>query len=373
MLKVDKRYMSYFDWELVVSIVLLCGVGLVILYSAGYDTELQFSPTFRRQFFAMLSGFAVFLLFALFPQNFWKRSSYTFFTIGCLSLVAVLIFGSYAGGAKRWLALGSIRIQPSEFTKLTLILGLARFCSKQQEKREFEPYTFKALLGPFFVIIIPSLLILKQPDLGTALGHILIGGSMLFVAGINRKTLFKLSVFSAAFCFPAWLWVLKDYQKKRILTFLNPEQDPLGAGYHAIQSKIAVGSGMMTGKGFMKGTQTQLSFLPEQTTDFVFSVLAEEWGFLGSIVVLILYFYLILRLLSIASQSVDSYNSFVTVGVAALIFWQVVVNIGMVIGVLPVVGLTLPLLSYGRSSLITVLAALGIVSGLWSRRFLFSR
>lgn len=194
---------------------------------------------------------------------------------------------------------------------------------------------------------------------------------MLLLAGLHKKTLLTLLSAGILLTIPFWLFGLKDYQRQRILTFMSPESDPLGSGYHAIQSKIAVGSGAFWGKGFMQGTQTQLRFLPEQTTDFIFSVLAEEWGFVGTFLVIFLYGFLIFRLLSISSRCQDTFSAFVAFGVAALIFWHVLVNIGMVVGVLPVVGLTLPLLSFGGSSVTSVMAALGLAAGFSFRRFLF--
>ena len=301
--------------------------------------------------------------------TFWRRCAWGFYIIGCLLLLAVLLKGSVAGGARRWLVIGPLRMQPAEFTKIALILLYARLFSSESAPRD--GFTFKTLILPSILLAIPTALIMKEPDLGTALVHIAIAASMLFLAGVRRGTIIRLVVVGSLLAVPGWK-MLKDYQKQRVLNFISPEADPLGTGYHAIQSKIAVGSGAVTGKGFMKGTQTQLRFLPEQTTDFIFSVLAEEWGFLGSLTILILYAILILRALGAASRCGDPFSTYVCYGVAAMMFWHVFVNIGMVIGVVPVVGVTLKLLSYGGSSVIAAMAGIGLVVGLSIRRSVFT-
>ncbi len=364
------RFLVNFDWILAFLILALSCIGLGLLYSAGFNPETGLSSPMNRQLLGMGVGVLVFALAAAFNTSFWCRWAYPIYIMGCLLLVAILVHGRVAGGAQRWLEIGSIRMQPSEFMKIGLILALGRFFGSKYAPEK--GYNIWLLWLPAVIIGIPSVLILVEPDLGTALCHVLIGGSMLLVFGIRWKTLFTLAVLGLMLAIPAWS-MLKDYQKQRILTFLSPESDPLGSGYHAIQSKIAVGSGALTGKGFMEGTQTQLRFLPEQTTDFVFSVLAEEWGFLGSMLVLILYGLIIAHLFSVGIRSSDRFASFVSFGVGFYIFWHVLVNIGMVVGILPVVGLTLPLLSYGGSSVVSFMAGLGIVIGISSRRFKFTR
>lgn len=364
-----KRQSAFsFEWQLPLIIVLLSSIGLGILHSAGFNEEFGFSPAFQRQAVSMSLGFALFILCAIPKPTFWKHSALPIFVFICGLLVLVLLTGVVAGGARRWLSIGFIRIQPSEFMKLGLILAMARIFTLDTAPRD--GYNLKKLFLPFVVLMIPVELIREQPDLGTALCHVLIAGSMLLVAGIRLRTFLGLSISAITLAIPAW-GLLHDYQKQRVLNFLSPERDPLGTGYHALQSKIAVGSGAIFGKGFMQGTQTQLRFLPEQTTDFIFSVLAEEWGFVGAIVVLFLYALLIYRILYIAKKSQDPFTTYLAVGVAALVFWQVFVNIGMVIGVLPVVGITLPLLSYGGSSVMVLMSAVGIVAGVGMRRYKF--
>ncbi len=366
---VSKRW-AHVDWLLVGLVSTLSVVGLVILHSAGFNAELGYSPPMRRQLMSLGVGVVAFVACALCNANFWRRWSYLLYFIGCALLLAILFKGSVAGGARRWLEVGGLRMQPSEVMKVGMILALARLFSSEKAPRD--GYTLWTMFFPFLLLAIPVVLILAEPDLGTALCHILIGGSMLLLAGVRLKTIFRLALVGAVLAPVAWTFMLKDYQKQRVLTFLSPESDPLGSGYHAIQSKIAVGSGSMTGKGFLQGTQTQLSFLPEQTTDFIFSVLAEEWGFLGTLTILILYGLLILRLINIAAATSEPFPAFVAFGVAAMLFWHVIINIGMVVGILPVVGLTLALLSFGGSSLVAVLASLGIVVGFTARRYMFT-
>lgn len=365
----EKRLGASFDWPLTFCMIALCAVGLVVLASAGHDAQLDESRAMERQAAAMGVGLLAFFGASIASSNFWKRWAYFAFAGGCLLLFAIDAFGVAAGGARRWLDLGPVRMQPSEFMKIGIILTFARLFSS--EKSPEDGYTLKRLWLPAAILLVPVGLTLVQPDLGTALCQLLIGASMLLLVGVRSKTILTLALFGAVLAVPAWK-SLHDYQQKRILNFLSPEMDPLGSGYHAIQSKIAVGSGAMFGKGFLKGTQTQLRFLPEQTTDFLFSVLAEEWGFVGSAFAVSLYIFLVYRILRVCMRADDRFQTFVCFGVASMIFWHVMVNIGMVTGILPVVGITLPLLSYGGSSVVTQMTALGLVARVSSRRYLFA-
>ncbi|MCL4130165.1 UNVERIFIED_CONTAM: hypothetical protein GTU68_063278 [Idotea baltica] len=364
------KRLGHIDWWIVGTCLAISALGLVVLYSAGYNPELQSSPAVKRQLVSLGIGALGFTFCAILHPTFWRRWAYLIYGAGCALLLLILFKGVVAGGARRWLDLGGIRMQPSELMKLGVILALAKVFSS--DRAPTMGYGFFALFIPGLVLLIPAVLTVAEPDLGTGLCHILIGGSMLLLAGVKPKILVRLLALVLIMLPVAWQFGLKEYQQQRVLTFMSPEKDPLGSGYHAMQSKIAVGSGALTGKGFLQGTQTQLRFLPEQTTDFIFSVLAEEWGFFGSSALLCLYAILILRLITIASVQQDRFTAFVSFGVAALLFWHVVINIGMVIGVLPVVGLTLALFSYGGSSLITVLISLGIVVGSNARRHSFS-
>jgi len=366
----SKRLSLNPDWPLTLTVLALCAVGLGALYSAGYSEKLGYSAQMKRQAMSMGVGFVCFLVCMLVRPELWKRNAYLVYLLGCGLLTAILFSGVVAGGARRWLEIGGFRMQPSEFMKVALIIALARLFSHSSSLER--GYNILSLLKPCMLMGIPFVLIVVEPDLGTGLCHLLIGGTMLMLAGVKKRTVLTLGLLGMCLAVPAWFFGLKEYQKQRILTFMSPEDDPLGSGYHAIQSKIAVGSGSLTGKGFLQGTQTQLRFLPEQTTDFIFSVLAEEWGFVGSLIVVSLYGFLIFRLLTIAARCNEIFPAFVVIGVAAMIFWHVLVNVGMVVGVLPVVGLTLPLLSFGGSSVVAVLGALGLAAGISSRRFLFN-
>ena len=367
--RIDRRLIANFDWMLLFSMLALCLSGLCVIYSAGYDPQSGTSPAMIKQSIAMGIGLGAFLFCMLINWTFWRRSAFLFYFLG-LGLLGFVVFnGVVAGGARRWIDIGAFRMQPSEFMKVGIILVFARIFSSESAPKD--GYTFWTMLYPCSLLVVPTILIMRQPDLGTALCLLLIGGSMLLMAGVKRGTLIRLCMTGILLSVPAWS-MMKDYQRKRVLTFISPEIDPLGSGYHAIQSKIAVGSGAVTGKGYLQGTQTQLRFLPEQTTDFIFSVLAEEWGFIGSLFVIVLYGILVGRLLSIASRCEERFPAFVTIGVAAMMFWHCIINIGMVIGVMPVVGVTLKLFSYGGSSLISAMAAIGLVAGFTVRRYMFS-
>ena len=285
-----------------------------------------------------------------------------------LLLVVVLLLGKTSMGATRWLHLGFISFQPSELMKIVIIMVFASYLANFTAKGGL---SFKDLVKPFFLLGVPTILIMKQPDLGTAMLVVLIALSMILYTGVRFRAIVTLLLAALPTVFLGWRYYLRDYQKERLLNFLSPERDPLGSGYHIIQSKIAVGSGGLTGKGFMQGTQTQLRFLPEQHTDFAFSVFSEEWGFLGCLVVLLLYFFLILWGLNIARRCNDQFGRLMAVGVTAMLFWHIVINIGMVIGLFPVVGVPLPLFSYGGTSMITSMVGLGILLNIRMRRFMF--
>ena len=376
---IDRRVLSQFDFVLLLTGLLIPILGLIVLYSAGFDPDAKsFAPSwlplqiqseaFFKQALFLVFGTIV-LLFALaIPSQTLHRYAYPIYGICIVLLISVLVFGSVSHGAKRWLSLGGITFQPSEAMKLGLILGLARYLSKHPPK--YGGYGFLALIIPFCFFLIPMALIFRQPDLGTALSVGAIGFSMVLFMGIRIKSLIIMTISLLIAIYPAWNF-LKPYQQRRVLALINPDQDPLGSGYHIIQSKIAVGSGEIFGKGFLGGTQTQLEFLPEHTTDFVFSVLSEEWGFVGATFIIALYLLFLYRMLRVAQKSRDLFASLVCFGVAATIFFHAFVNIGMVVGLLPVVGLPLPLFSYGGSSVLSTMFSLGIVLGIGMRRLTF--
>ena len=349
-------------------LLLEAGISILNLYSATYPIrEMGGTEIFLKQIYWFLIGFAVLLLATTFNYYVLERLAYPayFFTVALLILV--LFVGRVTSGSQRWLALGPISFQPSELSKIVMVLVLAKFFS---ERSDYKEYRLRDLWQPFILTAIPCFLILKEPDLGTALFLALICISMVLIAKVNWRSLLILASASGLAAPLIWLG-LKEYQQKRVLSFLSPEMDPLGAGYHINQSKIAIGSGQFWGKGFLKGTQTRLHFLPEQHTDFAFSVLAEEWGLVGSAAVLLIYLFMILWGLNIAKNSKDRFGSMIAVGIVVIIFWQVVINVGMVTGLLPVVGIPLVLFSYGGSSLITTMAAMGILMNISMRRFMF--
>jgi len=365
------KFLTNLDWGIMILPLLIGIYGLLVLSSAGFDPDTGVSRSFLSQSVYMLLGWLIFLVSALISPSMWKRLSIPVYIFGIALLFYIVIKGGIvAGGARRWIALGPVRLQPSEVMKIGIILILARLFGGKSVPEG--GYTLKSLGKPFFLMLIPAVIIMKQPDLGTALCLLAIGGSMLFIAGLRFRTIFILLIPLVILAVPLWHYGMKDYQRQRVLTFISPERDPMGRGYHSMQSRIAVGSGAVFGKGYKKGTQTQLRFLPEQTTDFVFSVLAEEWGFVGSAIAISLYLFLVHHLFSLATRFDDMYCFYVTIGTASLIFWHMFINIGMVIGVLPVVGITLALFSYGGSSLITTMCLLGMVAGFSARRYMFS-
>src|SRR5262249_8632420 len=288
------------------------------------------------------------------------------YLVAVLLVLAVPVIGQVGGGSRRWLRAGPVSMQPSEFVKLALVLVCARHFSLTPPAKLGLP---EAAL-PLVLMAIPAVAILAQPDLGSAALLVLVTLSMLVLGGVRVRWLALLA--SPIVVLAPFLWSgLKEYQQKRILTFIDPAQDPLGAGYHVIQSKIAVGSGMLWGKGFLQGTQNHLSFLPEQHTDFIFSVFSEEWGLIGAATLMSLYLAFLLRATVIASRARNRFGALVVLGLVTIVFWQVVVNVGMTTGLLPVVGIPLPLFSYGGSSMLCLLTGIGLLINVAMRRFLF--
>lgn len=365
----DRRLVQNFDWILLLLLFILASTSLVNLYSATHGLDGGGVPrVFTRQLYWFLIGFGVFFLVPLFDYHRLEQLAYPAYLISLGLLVCVLVVGGVTSGSQRWLSIGGISFQPSEPAKLALIVALAKFFSEHGEQRE--SYRLRDLWCPFLIIALPCALILEEPDLGTSLLLVIVSFSMVLFAGIRWQSLALLgSGFLAAVPF---VWsTLKAYQKMRILTFLRPDMDPLGAGYHINQSKIAIGSGQLWGKGYLDGTQTRLHFLPEQHTDFAFSVLAEEWGFVGSIFLLTLYLFLIVWGINIARNSRDRFGTFLAVGITALVFWELVINVSMATGLLPVVGIPLVLFSYGGSSVVSTMLGMGILMNISMRRFMF--
>jgi rod shape determining protein RodA len=364
---IDRKFFQNIDWPLVLLVFFLIVIGVVNLYSATYQVEEEKGGTiYLKQIYWAAFGFFLILIILFFDYHLLLPIAYPLYWVSISLLLGVLFFGRSISGSQRWLALGSFSFQPSELVKIALILALAKYFFINEFNRR---YSFRDLYIPAGMVLLPALLIMKQPDLGTALLLLFLGLSIFLFIGIEWKTL-VVSLGGSALLLPLSWFLLKDYQKKRLLIFIQPESDPLGAGYHIIQSKIAVGSGAFWGKGFLKGTQGQLRFLPEQHTDFAFSVLSEEWGFVGSLVVVTLFLLLILSALNIARQSKDRFGLILALGIGALFFWQSLVNLGMVVGLVPVVGVPLPFISYGGSSIIACLIGIGLLLNIHMRRFI---
>lgn len=367
MIKIDRRLLLNFDWTLLILVLAISAIGLMNIFSTGYSLSgLRQVPLYLKQTQWIILGLIGMVLAFSIDYRLIHRYAYVIYGITIILLIIVSFYGYATRGSQRWIALGGFSLQPSELMKLTLILALARYFDQH---RSIQGYTMKGLFVPLLMVLVPFILILRQPDLGTALILLIIFLSLVIFMGVQWRSVFWVGAGSLALIPLGWFF-LRDYQKERIMTFFNPERDPLGSGYHIIQSVIAIGSGGILGKGFLKGTQTQLKFLPEQQTDFVFSVFAEEWGLLGGIVLLVLFLCLILWGLKIAQRARDLPGTLIAFGMAMLIFWEVFINIGMVLGILPVVGIPLPFLSYGGSSMVMLLAGIGLMLNVSMRRFI---
>ncbi len=365
----DRRLIEHFDWTFLFLILSIAGVGLLVLYSAVNAGNVQgdhIHYLFKKQILWLGLGF--FLAFALLLVDFRQldRMNLVIYAACVAALIIVHIFGQIGGGSKRWLSLGLLRVQPSELMKISLIISLSSIYARMVSP---EGLGIKNLIKPGLFCLLPFGLIVIQPDLGTGLLLLLIAGSITLFLKVEKKVMLFVAGAISVIAPAMWFFGLHDYQKMRILTFLNPDRDPLGAGYHIIQSKIAIGSGMLTGKGFLQGTQNALSFLPEQHTDFILSVLAEEWGLAGCSILLLLYFLLLISGLNIAYNCRNTFGTILATGITIMIFWQIFINIGMVMGLMPVVGVPLPLVSYGGSSVMTNMIGLGILLNISMRKF----
>ncbi len=348
----------HIDIPLFIGLFLLCAVSFLILYSAGG----QNTALLIRQATRIVVAFVLMIVLAHIKPGQFYRYSAVLYVIGVLLLLAVLIVGLVGKGAQRWLDLGFFRFQPSEMIKITTPMMIAWFLSGYSLPPKPKQLSIAALL-----IIIPTVLIAKQPDLGTSLLVASSGAAVIFFAGLSWRFLMSIVVVLTALTPVLWHF-MRDYQRSRVLTFLNPEADPMGKGYHIIQSKIAIGSGGVHGKGWLGSTQSNLDFLPESSTDFIFAVFAEEFGLSGCLVLLILYLLIISRCLYIAVQAQDSYSRLLVGSLTFTFFVYVFVNIGMVIGILPVVGVPLPLVSYGGTSMVTLLASFGLIMSIHTHR-----
>jgi rod shape determining protein RodA len=352
------------DGILLVGLLLLMTVGLITIYSAGgQDLSL-----IQRQLVRLGLALVVMFMVAQVPPMAYQKLSVYFYILGVALLLAVLMIGVSSKGAQRWLDLGFLRFQPSEIMKLALPMMVAWYISRFH----LPPKTWNILVG-FVLVVIPTLLIARQPDLGTSLLIACSGVFALFLAGMSWQFISFVALAVSAFTPIMWIFLMQDYQKQRVLTFLNPESDPLGSGYHIIQSKIAIGSGGSQGKGWLQGTQSQLEFLPERHTDFIFAVFSEEFGFWGVVGLLAIYTFIIIRGLIIAVKAQDAFSKILAGSITLTFFVYVFVNMGMVSGILPVVGVPLPLVSYGGTSMVTLLAGFGILMAISTQKRIMSR
>jgi rod shape determining protein RodA len=360
-----RRVFAHFPWHVATIVLSISSIGIWNLASASRSAH---APVWISQSWWMGAGAVIALAVTLLDHRAFQRLAWAFYGVVNVLLVLVHVKGRYVMGARRWLTIGPVNFQPSELAKLAVCLAVASWFASDAEKRGKDGYGLFGIVLPLAITFVPAVLTLKQPDLGTALIILSIGCTQILFAKVRWKTLALLvsvAVAGAVLVYPH----LKPYQKKRVETFINPEADVLGAGYHATQSMIAVGSGQGLGKGWGQGTQTNLSFLPEQHTDFIFSVWAEEHGFVGCLLLIALYFALITSAIDIAGNARDRFGHFVAVGVCGMLFWHVAINIGMVIGLLPVVGVTLPLMSYGGSSVLVIYSGIGLLANIGMRRF----
>lgn len=342
------------NWSLVLLIIATASVGFAMLYSAANGS---FDPWAKRQMARFGVGFAIMMFIALLDIRFWLRMAYLAYAGALILLVGVEIYGSIGMGAQRWIAVGPIQVQPSELMKITLVLALARYFHGLNLE---DVNRITSFIPPLLMILLPTALVLRQPDLGTAMMLAAGGIVLMFLAGV-RIWIFVAGGLAALASIPIAWQFLRDYQKQRVLTFLDPETDPLGAGYHILQSKIALGSGGMFGKGFLQGTQSHLNFLPEKQTDFVFTMLAEEFGMIGGLGLLGLYALLLVYGVFIAMRSRSHFGRLLAMGVTVTFFLYVFINIAMVMGLLPVVGVPLPLISYGGTAMLTLMMGFGLL------------
>lgn len=353
--------LKQFDWFILITVVLLAFIGLVMIYSATLG---EMGSKISKQAIALSIGLILFFILSFIDYRLLKNYAYIIYILANCLLLAVLLIGKTVRGMSGWFDLGFFQLQPSELAKFALLIILAKYFASVTGK----PSRFKFIIVSGILVFISTTLVAAEPDLGTALIFIFLWLGMLLFSGIKKIYIYLLGILGTSFSGLLWVFLLKDYQKDRILSFINPAKDPLGAGYNMIQSKIAVGSGGLIGRGLGHGPQSQLNFLPEQHTDFIFAVLAEELGLVGVILLLGLFSFLFLRIIGIAFKSRDDFSLMLVVGVIIMFSFQILVNIGMNIGILPVTGVPLPFVSYGGSALITNLLIFGLLESIIIRQ-----
>jgi len=363
----DRRLLEDFDWILLLTVITISIIGFISIYSASasYGTE---TPYFQRQIIWFFIGLVTMAVVTMIDYRFLEKLSPLLHLLMIVLLVVVLIYGTGGPGSpvKRWIKIGPIFFQPSELVKYTLVLYLAYYFN---ESRRVGNLGVKELIWPLVVTLVPFALILKQPNYGTASLLIFTFIPVIFLVGIRLKTVFYTAILGFISVPFGWLFFLKQYHRDRFLIFFNPELDPLGKGYQIIQSKISVGSGQFWGKGYLKGTQARLNFLPARHTDFIFSVYTEEWGFFGGVVLVGLYLFLILWCLRHVGQTKDRSGTILTLGITSILAFQITINIAMVLGLLPIIGMPLPFMSYGGSALLSQMIGIGLILNVRMRRY----
>jgi rod shape determining protein RodA len=366
--QIDRRLISHFDWTLFLLMLTFVFIGVMTIYSANYNIiEKHAGGLPSRQLIWLGLGLIAMSTAIAFDYHYIDRIAYPFYGAILLLLLLVLVVGHSGGGSQRWINLGFFRLQPSEPAKLAIVLMMAKYL---QDNEPSNGYRLRDIWVPFALVGPLVLLTLVQPDLGTAIILGIVFLSMLLIGGLRLRSFLCLLGTGLAFLPIGWHF-LKPYQRARILTFLDPDRDPLGAGYHVIQSKIAIGSGRLFGKGYLHGTQNRLDFLPAQHTDFIFAVFSEEWGFVGCLVLLLLYVIMIAYCLRLMQRAKDRFGGLLIFGMVAIFFWHVVINVAMVSGVMPVVGVPLPMVSYGGSALASMMFAIGVMINVSMRRYIF--
>ncbi len=360
-----KRFLRRVDFELLIASVAIVIYSLIMISSATHvntPSEERFWFVQRQGIFALIN-FAIAILFMNFDYRGLQQYGSRLYVFNLIMLIAVMLFGHAALGAQRWIQLGPVSLQPSEFSKLIMIICMASVLEGRMGKLN----SLQDLFAVALYVGVPFILVLKQPDLGTSLVFMAIFFGMIIACGVKWKIL--VAIFLSGIAAMPFVWqFLKDYQKMRIMVFIDPNVDPLGSGYHIIQSKIAIGSGMVFGKGLFEGTQSQLNFLPENHTDFIFAVVGEEFGFVGAVILLLLYFVVLWRGMQIARHASDIFGRLLAVGITSMLAFHILVNVGMTTGIMPVTGIPLPLMSYGISSLTTNILSIAILMNIHMRK-----
>jgi len=366
----DRRLVSHINWGLLILTAILFLVGVMNLYSAStlrVAAGVELDAYFKKQLLWGGAGLCAMTALLLIDYRHLKSVSWPYFFLCLVLLVGVSVAGKTIYGAKRWLDLGFFNLQPTELAKIAVLILGARLMARMEGRLGWVNLGKALLIG-----LVPAAFVFKQPDLGSALNILLILGGMILFKGITPGV-FKVLVVALPSLLPFGWFFLHDYQKQRILTFLDPGNDPLGAGYHIIQSQIAIGSGGFWGKGFLEGTQSQLRFLPEKHTDFAFAVFGEEWGFCGAMVLLVLFCSFLYQIYIVSLEAKDDFGSYIAAGVFFYFFWQILINMGMVLGIMPVVGIPLPFISYGGSASVVNFCMIGLVLNVAMRRFVFKK